>query len=70
MTENDDLPLSSEEDTMKIMTGGVPMGRWKEGQLFDGISPTPGLLSAAQWFPKTEEIGPDEMRIIFMGTRP
>jgi len=28
MTENDDLPLSSEEDTMKIMTGGVPMGRW------------------------------------------
>ena len=31
------------------MTGGVPMGRWKEGQLFDGISPTPGLASAAQW---------------------
>ena len=46
------------------------MGRWKEGLLFDGIAPTPGLKSAANWFPRTEKVGPDEIRIIFMGTSP
>jgi ribonuclease Z len=61
---------SSPEDIQRVMTGGVPMGRWKEGLLFEGIAPTPGLKSAANWFPKTEQIGPDEMRIIFMGTSP
>jgi len=67
---NDDLTPSSQEDIEKVLTGGVPLGRWKEGQLFEGINPTPGLASAAQWFPRSEEIGPDEMRIIFMGTSP
>ena len=33
------------------------MGRWREGLLFDGIAPTPGLKSAANWFPRTEEVG-------------
>ena len=28
------------------------------------------MLGAANWLPKTEEIGPDEMRVIFMGTSP
>jgi len=46
------------------------MGRWKEGLLFQGINPTPGLASAANWFPRTEEVGPDELRITFMGTAP
>ena len=66
----DERVPSSPEDIEKVLTGGVPLGRWKEGQLFEGINPTPGLASAAQWFPRTEEIGPDEMRIIFMGTSP
>jgi ribonuclease Z len=71
MTSHEDVPpLSSDEDVAAILTGGVPMGRWKEGQLFDGIRPTPGLASAANWFPKMETLGPDEMRIIFMGTSP
>jgi ribonuclease Z len=71
MTTDADLPpLSPPEDVEKILTGGVPMGRWKEGQLFEGISPTPGILSAANWLPKTEDVGHDEMRIIFMGTSP
>jgi ribonuclease BN (tRNA processing enzyme) len=70
MSGHDIPPVSSPEDVEALLTGGVPMGRWKEGQLFDGISPTPGLKSAANWFPKTEPLGPDELRIIFMGTSP
>jgi len=61
---------SSPGDIKAALSGGVPMGRWKEGLLFDGIEPTPGIKSAANWFPRTETLGPDEMRIIFMGTAP
>jgi len=46
------------------------MGRWHEGLMFGGINPTPGLASAANWFPRTEEVGPGELRITFMGTAP
>jgi hypothetical protein len=42
MSNSDDpLPSSRPADAQKVLTSGVPMGRWKEGQLFDGISPTP-----------------------------
>ncbi len=61
---------SSEEDINNALTGGVPMGRWNEGLLFEGIHPMPWLKSAANWFPGTEEIQPNEMRITFMGTSP
>ncbi len=61
---------SSPEAIQKALTSGVPLGRWKEGLMFDGISPTPGLKSASNWFPRTEAVGPDEIRIIFMGTSP
>ena len=39
-----------------VATGGVPMGRWKEGLLFEGIEPMPWLASAANWFPGAEEV--------------
>ena len=61
---------SSLEDTQRVMSGGLPMGRWKEGLLFEGISPQPWLQSAANWFPGTEDVQPHEMRITFMGTSP
>jgi hypothetical protein len=61
---------SSEQDIKAALFGGVPMGRWKEGQLFDGIKPQPWLKSAANWFPRTEDVQPNEMRIIFMGSAP
>jgi len=61
---------SSKADIQAGLSGGVPMGRWKEGLLFDGISPQPWLKSAANWFPNTEEVQPEEMRVIFMGTSP
>ncbi len=42
---------SSKEDINNALTGGVPMGRWKEGLLFEGVRPMPWLKSAANWFP-------------------
>ena len=38
---------SSPEDIRAALGGGVPMGRWKEGLMFEGISPQPWLASAA-----------------------
>ena len=61
---------SSEEDIKAALFGGVPMDRWKEGLLFEGIRPMPWLKSAANWFPGTEEIQPNEIRVIFMGSAP
>ncbi len=62
--------VSSEQDIKAALTGGVPMNRWKEGLLFEGVSPMPWLKSAANWFPGTEEVQPQEMRVTFMGTAP
>ena len=60
-----------DEDVVKeVLSGGVPMGRWKEGLMFEGISPQPWLKSAANWMPGTEEVQPNEMRITFMGSAP
>jgi hypothetical protein len=54
----------------RIATGGQPLGRWKEGLMFEGIAPMPWLKSAANWFPGTEEVQPSEIRVIFMGGSP
>jgi len=61
---------SSKEDIQAALSGGVPMGRWKEGLLFEGVKPMPWLKSAANWFPGTEDVQPEEMRVTFMGTSP
>ncbi|MEX0283265.1 MAG: guanitoxin biosynthesis MBL fold metallo-hydrolase GntH [Paracoccaceae bacterium] len=61
---------STVEDIRAALFGGVPGDRWKEGLLFEGISPHPWLNSASNWFPGTEDVQPEEMRIIFMGTSP
>ena len=55
---------------MKVVQGGVPLGRWNEGLMFEGVEPMPWLKSSSTWFPNTEEIQPDEIRIIFMGSSP
>lgn len=54
----------------EVATGGLPMGRWKEGLTFDGVAPMPWLKSASNWFPKTEEVQPEEIRVTFMGSSP
>ena len=61
---------STEAEIKAALFGGVPMGRWKEGLLYEGIRPMPWLKSAANWFPGTEDVQPDEMRVTFMGTSP
>jgi ribonuclease Z len=61
---------SSEAEIGAALTGGVPGGCWKEGLLFEGVRPMPWLKSAANWFPGTEEVQPNEMRVTFMGTAP
>ena len=38
--------------------------------MFDGIAPMPWLKSAANWFPGTEVVQPDEIRVTFMGSSP
>ena len=47
----------------------MPLNRWKEGLLFEGIGPTPGIKSATNWFPRTETLGPVEIRIIYKAVR-
>lgn len=59
---------SSEADIKAALMGGVPAGRWKEGLLFEGISPQPWLKSAANWFPGTEEVQPNEMGYGFLAS--
>ncbi|HEX2491995.1 MAG TPA: hypothetical protein VHR27_21500, partial [Blastocatellia bacterium] len=59
---------SDPEILKSIATGGTPNGRWKEGLTFDGVAPMPWLKSSANWFPKTEEVQPDEIRVTFMGS--
>jgi len=61
---------SSPESIQRALSGGVPGGRWKEGLTFEGMRPQPWLKSAANYFPGTEEVQPEEMRITFMGTSP
>ncbi len=51
MTDEKKRQPSSREEIQRALTGGVPLGRWKEGLLFEGIAPTPGLKSSANWFP-------------------
>ena len=53
-----------------LATGGQPMGRWKEGLMFEGIEPMPWLNSAANWLPGTEAVQPEEIRVTFMGSSP
>lgn len=66
---------SSPQEIMRVLTGGVknPTGKqelWKEGLMFDGVEPMAHMVSAANWFPGTEKVQPNEMRVTFMGTSP
>ena len=48
----------------------VPHGAaGRKDSTFDGVAPMPWLKSAANWFPKTEEVQPDEIRVTFMAAR-
>lgn len=53
-----------------LATGGQPAGRWTEGLTFKGVEPMPWLKSGANWYPNTEKVQPDEIRVTFMGSSP
>ena len=53
-----------------VLEGGRPLGRWNEGLMFEGVKPMPWQKSASNWFPNTEDVQPEEIRIIFMGSSP
>lgn len=60
----------NQENIDKVINGGRALGRWQDGMMFEGIAPQPWLKSAANWFPNTEDVQPEEIRIIFMGSSP
>ncbi len=64
------LTPSQQEQVIALLQGGVANGRWKEGLLFDGIAPSEDMFSTMQFYPGTEQVQPDEMRVSFMGTSP
>ncbi len=64
------LTPSQREQVLGLLQGGVADGRWKEGLMFDGIAPGADFFSSMQYYPGTEELLPDEMRITFMGSSP
>ncbi|MEA1890553.1 MAG: guanitoxin biosynthesis MBL fold metallo-hydrolase GntH [Pseudomonadota bacterium] len=66
---------SNPDEIRAVLSGGVknPTGEkelWKEGLMFEGIEPMSHMVSAANWYPRTEDVLPNEMRITFMGTSP
>ncbi|RKF20007.1 MBL fold metallo-hydrolase [Alginatibacterium sediminis] len=70
---------STDQEIMDVLMGGVnnhPQreaegSAWKEGLLFDGIAPYGDhMVSGANWYPRTEDVQPNEMRVTFMGTSP
>ncbi len=68
---------STEAEILSVLAGGVNNHPshgdkgWKEGLMFEGIAPYGDhMVSGANWYPRTEEVQPDEMRVTFMGTSP
>ncbi|CAM4053263.1 guanitoxin biosynthesis MBL fold metallo-hydrolase GntH [Vibrio neonatus] len=61
---------SSPEVIQSVLSGGISGDRWTEGLMYEGVAPMPWLKSAANWYPGTEEVQPEEMRVTFMGTSP
>lgn len=45
-------------------------GGYKEGLMFDGVFPDPSQFSTQQYYPGTETLADDEMRVTFMGSCP
>ena len=64
------LTADQRGQVLGLLQAGVPNGRWKEGLMFDGIGPADDMFSSMQYYPGTEEVLPDEIRVTFMGSSP
>jgi ribonuclease Z len=50
-------------------TAGTPGTKWTEGEMFvPHVAPGPHFKATLLYYPGTEELQPDEMRVIFMGS--
>lgn len=50
--------------------GDPVAGGYKEGLMFEGIHPSPDQFSTQQYYPGTETLADNEMRVTFMGSSP
>ena len=57
------LTESQRSQVVALLGAGVANGRWKEGLMFEGIAPGEDMFSSMQYYPGTEELLPDEMRV-------
>ena len=50
-------------------TAGIPAGRWIEGEtMVPHVAPARHHKATLLYYPGTEELQPDEVRVIFMGS--
>ena len=50
-------------------TGGIPDGRWIEGEtMFPHVAPSQHFKATMLYYPRTEELQSDEVRVTFMGS--
>ena len=50
-------------------TGGIPGDRWTEGEtMYPHVAPGAHFAASLLYYPGTEELQPDEMRVTFMGS--
>ena len=50
-------------------TAGIPGNKWKEGEtMYPHVIPSPHFNTTMLYYPGTEELQPDEVRVIFMGS--
>jgi hypothetical protein len=66
----DTLTESQQQQVLGLLQAGVANGKWKEGPMFDGIAPGEDMFSAMQYYPGTETVQDDEMRVTIMGSSP
>ncbi len=63
-------PLTDAEMVELTALQAQPNGRWKDGLTFDGMEPQPWLKNTVNWYPNSETVQPNEMRVTFMGSSP
>jgi len=64
------LTDSQKQQVLALLQSGVAGDQWKEGLMLDGIAPSDDMFSAMQFYPGTETVLEDEMRVTFMGSSP
>ncbi len=64
------LTESQRKQVLALLQSGVAGDQWKEGLMLDGIAPSDDMFSSMQFYPGTETVQENEMRVSFMGSSP